>query len=245
MPDEKPLFTSDRRPPSSSSWADDEDWVVGSRSNVEVVDGGLVPQRVVGSAEVPGSLIHDFENNSLNAQHTEWGTWLHSNSGNHVVDRDGEISGTYALRNDWDSTDINSHSRLRRASPTQSNFQYSIKLDNQSGNSNDDTEVQMWDNTQTGLKGGGRLDWRQNGNLVWRPQDGTGETILQSWSADSIYNVILFIDYEVGQVDIEINGTLYENLGWQAGAVDTIRLQNQHNTSGTAGSMYIDGIYEG
>lgn len=46
MPDEKPLFTSDRRAPSASSWVGDEDWKAGSPSNIGVVDGALVPQLI-------------------------------------------------------------------------------------------------------------------------------------------------------------------------------------------------------
>lgn len=50
-------FTSDRRTPSGSSWSDDEDWAAGSLSNVEVVDGGLVPQRNMGSTETPDAEV--------------------------------------------------------------------------------------------------------------------------------------------------------------------------------------------
>lgn len=44
MAGEKSRFTSDRRVPSASSWAGDEDWKSGSPSNIGVVDGALVPQ---------------------------------------------------------------------------------------------------------------------------------------------------------------------------------------------------------
>lgn len=63
MSDEKPRFTSDLRAPSRASWASEEDWAVGSPSNVDVVDGELVPQRGSGSVGVAdgGVLLEGFE----------------------------------------------------------------------------------------------------------------------------------------------------------------------------------------
>lgn len=65
MADEKPVFTSDKRSPRSTSWADDGDWVAGSLSNLDVVDGGLVPSEVSSG----GILLDGFERGSLSDEY--------------------------------------------------------------------------------------------------------------------------------------------------------------------------------
>lgn len=54
MTGNKCRFTSDRRAPSNSSWADDPDWASGVGENVDVIDGGLV-----GRAPDRGSILPD------------------------------------------------------------------------------------------------------------------------------------------------------------------------------------------
>ena len=64
MVSDKPSrFTSDRRPPSRSSWADDADWNAGGGEGVEVVGGELVGRDLERHSEIPGSSIDDFEAN--------------------------------------------------------------------------------------------------------------------------------------------------------------------------------------
>lgn len=65
MPDEKPLFTSDRRSPHSSSWTGDGDWTAGSLSNLNVVNGGLVPSEVSSG----GILLDGFKRGSLSDEY--------------------------------------------------------------------------------------------------------------------------------------------------------------------------------
>lgn len=61
MSGEKARFTSDRRPPSRSSWAGEVDWGAGSGENVEAVGSELVGRDPTQHSETPGGSIDDFE----------------------------------------------------------------------------------------------------------------------------------------------------------------------------------------
>ena len=58
MSGENSRFTSDRRPPSRSSWADESDWVAGTAEDVDVVGGELV-----GRTSKPDSALSDTVDN--------------------------------------------------------------------------------------------------------------------------------------------------------------------------------------
>jgi hypothetical protein len=241
MSDETSRFTSDRRSPEEASWVGQPDWEAGTAENVDVTTEGVVGRAPVQDTETLASAISHFEDETLDSSHSEWGRWSHRGDGGHVLDGNSEMYGTYSLRNDW-SGGINSFSEIYRNTPVTADFRYSIKLSNQSGHSNDDCTVDFIDSS--GSSGGSWLDWRQNGNIVWRPRDGSGEVVLQSWSADTVYDVKYYVDYNNGTVDIDIDGTLYENLNWQPDRVDRIRFRNQHNHSGQSCSFWIDELHE-
>lgn len=56
MAGDKSRFTSDRRGPGGSSWADDADWAAGATEGVDVVDGGLVGRPTARSGKIPDSV---------------------------------------------------------------------------------------------------------------------------------------------------------------------------------------------
>lgn len=64
MSGEKSRFTSDRRSPSDSSWADETDWVVGTTENVDVANGLLVGRVPDQSRQIPdgGELYNEGAN---------------------------------------------------------------------------------------------------------------------------------------------------------------------------------------
>mgnify|MGYP006277981741 CR=1 FL=1 len=65
MSGEKSRFTSDRRPPSRSTWAGESDWAAGVSDNVEVVDDGLVGCTPQQSLESLDSTISQEEDGNL------------------------------------------------------------------------------------------------------------------------------------------------------------------------------------
>ena len=71
MTGEKARFTSDRRVPSTSSWADDGDWAAGVAEGVDVVDGGLIGRPPSQHSELSDSAIEQFEDGTLDGWNQE------------------------------------------------------------------------------------------------------------------------------------------------------------------------------
>lgn len=63
MTDGPNRFTSDRRLPTDSSWADESDWNAGTRENVAIVGGGLSPHSEPLSMEEQYTVFDDFDDN--------------------------------------------------------------------------------------------------------------------------------------------------------------------------------------
>lgn len=61
MSGESSRFTSDRRSREGASWVGSTDWDQGTPENVDIVDGGLVPQP---QSSAPEGMVEDFEDRS-------------------------------------------------------------------------------------------------------------------------------------------------------------------------------------
>lgn len=101
-------FTSDRRPPNRSSWADKADWAAGSKVNVEIVGGELTGRDSAQTSVVHDSVIAHWDaqatfnssddGRSVNGIPDQLGNYDLSlgTSGKPVV-RDGAINGNVAI----------------------------------------------------------------------------------------------------------------------------------------------------
>jgi hypothetical protein len=80
MSGESSRFTSDRRSREGASWVGSTDWDQGTPENVDIVDGGLVPQPQSGA---PEGMVEDFEDSSLARYRGDVGSF-NINSDTHI-----------------------------------------------------------------------------------------------------------------------------------------------------------------
>lgn len=229
--DNTPRYTSDRRTRGDSSWSGD-DWSAGSASNVDIVDGGLVPVVTNLSGDVGDQFPTSFETDSVGSVPDGWTNAIHGSRGGAAVDDARASDGSQALKNRDPNTGAPSHSHISTAyySPTGDHafaFDYYVDGNKNNGGTADsfifENVNQVYANSDSRSHPEHRASWRinpvSNGSGI-TAYDGDGAGGIDSVYLESaIFNrwvtLRIEVEYSQNRYFVSIDGTQYGPFGFQ------------------------------
>ncbi|CDK38026.1 hypothetical protein [Halorubrum sp. AJ67] len=226
--DDTPLFTSDRRTRDDSSWSGG-DWEAGSASNVDIVDGGLVPVVTNLSGEIGDQFATSFETASVGSIPDGWTNAIHGSNGGAGVDDGRAADGSRSLKNRDPNTGSPSHSHISTAaySPTGDHafeFDYYVHGNKNNSGSADSFSFtnlnQVYDATShNGIQRGFSVNAVNNGSWIAAYDgdgDGGGNNVnLEPAIFDRWVTLRFVVEYSQNRYSVFIDGEQYGPFGFQ------------------------------
>lgn len=181
-----------------------------------------------------GTVVDDFEDSDINIETSGWSGWngdtasFSAITGNPIS---GSASGQLEAFNAQKSVDA------ERTSDTERDVTAKIRINQTTGNSNDQTVLRVRDTNQLGAVAD--LEFRHNGSILWNSGQKIG-----TWTAGTEYTVAMDFDFTAGTVDIYLDGSYLSTkpMPTNQGQWDTFRLTTKTTNGATDVLATIDDV---